>query len=259
MNILITAGGTSEKIDSVRAITNHSTGRLGQQIAETFLLQGHTVTYITTSGAFRPSAHQQLHLIEIETTEELATTIQSLSQHQLFDSIIHSMAVSDFTPETTLSEEVFLETLAEKLAAQTEPLVNDPNTLKKILRNQLDDLAGSLQLEKKISSKSDRLLLFLKKNPKIIAMLRELQPQAIIVGFKLLVGVSKAELLRVGRAILLKNHCDFVLANDLETIKDQHHLGYLLNESGLVGTAETKIEIAQLIATTVEKNWRNQQ
>ena len=34
MRILITAGGTSEKIDSVRAITNHSTGSLGKAIAE---------------------------------------------------------------------------------------------------------------------------------------------------------------------------------------------------------------------------------
>ncbi len=33
MKILITAGGTTEKIDQVRAITNHSTGRLGQALA----------------------------------------------------------------------------------------------------------------------------------------------------------------------------------------------------------------------------------
>lgn len=34
MKILITAGGTTEKIDQVRAITNHSTGRLGQALAD---------------------------------------------------------------------------------------------------------------------------------------------------------------------------------------------------------------------------------
>lgn len=36
MRVLITAGGTSEKIDNVRSITNHSTGRLGCLIAEKF-------------------------------------------------------------------------------------------------------------------------------------------------------------------------------------------------------------------------------
>ena len=38
MKILITAGGTTEKIDQVRAITNHSTGRLGQALAD-YLVQ----------------------------------------------------------------------------------------------------------------------------------------------------------------------------------------------------------------------------
>ena len=259
MNILITAGGTSEKIDSVRAITNHSTGRLGQKIAEAFLLNGHTVTYITTPRALRPSTNERLRLVEVETTKELAKTIHTLSQHQLFDSIIHSMAVSDFTTETTFSEDAFLDALSEKLAATKEPLPHDSAKLKMILRDQLDTLGNFLQTEKKISSKSNRLLLFLKKNPKIIAMLRELQPQAIIVGFKLLVDVSEAELLRVAHTILVKNQCDFVLANDFKTIQNNQHFGYLLNESGVIGTAETKTKIAQLLTTTIEKNWRDKQ
>lgn len=33
-NVLITAGATQEKIDPVRFITNHSTGKMGRAIAE---------------------------------------------------------------------------------------------------------------------------------------------------------------------------------------------------------------------------------
>lgn len=260
MNILITAGGTSEKIDTVRAITNHSTGRLGKQIAEVFLAQGHTVTYITTSGALQPSAtRNKLTLIEIETTQELASAIQTVSEQQNFDSIIHSMAVSDFTTETTFSEEAFLDALTKKLINEEALLQQNSTELKLILQKQLNELAETLPTEKKISSKTNRLLLFLKKNPKIIAMLRELQPQAIIVGFKLLVDVSEAELLRVAHTILVKNQCDFVLANDFKTIQNNQHFGYLLNESGVIGTAETKTKIAQLLTTTIEKNWRDKQ
>lgn len=36
-NIVITAGGTSEKIDEVRVISNFSSGRLGLAIAKCFL------------------------------------------------------------------------------------------------------------------------------------------------------------------------------------------------------------------------------
>ena len=48
MNILITSGGTSEKIDQVRSITNHSTGQLGKMIAERFLDAGFPVTLVTS-------------------------------------------------------------------------------------------------------------------------------------------------------------------------------------------------------------------
>jgi phosphopantothenate-cysteine ligase len=36
-NIIITAGGTSEKIDEVRVISNFSSGRLGLAVAKSFL------------------------------------------------------------------------------------------------------------------------------------------------------------------------------------------------------------------------------
>lgn len=46
MRILITAGGTSENIDSVRKITNSSSGRLGAVIAEQMLQNGHNIVYV---------------------------------------------------------------------------------------------------------------------------------------------------------------------------------------------------------------------
>ena len=36
MKIMITAGGTSERIDDVRTITNSSTGRLGYAVGKAF-------------------------------------------------------------------------------------------------------------------------------------------------------------------------------------------------------------------------------
>ncbi|WP_207696173.1 phosphopantothenate-cysteine ligase [Enterococcus sp. DIV0212c] len=256
MNILITAGGTSEKIDNVRSITNHSTGRLGKQIGETFLTQGHQVTYVTTPQAVRPTTETNLKLIEIETTKELEAALLKEFKHQTFDAIIHSMAVSDFTTETTLSEDIFIEKLAAKLIKENH--LSDVTQLTEALYQSLDEIGKTVQQAKKIPSGTDRLLLFLKKNPKIIAMLREHQPQAVLVGFKLLVGVSTEELVRVGQSILVKNQCDFVLANDLEDIRDDQHKGILINANGDTHSAQTKLEIAQLIVKSVEEKWRNQ-
>ncbi|WP_086312364.1 phosphopantothenate-cysteine ligase [Enterococcus sp. 7F3_DIV0205] len=256
MNILITAGGTSEKIDNVRSITNHSTGRLGKAIGETFLAQGHHITYVTTPQAVRPTPDSNLTVIEIETTKDLETALLDQFEHQVFDGIIHSMAVSDFTTETTLSEDAFIEKLAAKLVKDAD--LTDLTNLTEALYLSLDEIGNTIQQEKKIPSGTDRLLLFLKKNPKIIAMLREKQPQAVLVGFKLLVGVSTEELIQVGQAILAKNKCDFVLANDLEAIHGDQHQGILIDGKGQTETAQTKNEIAQLIVSKVEEKWRMQ-
>ncbi|WP_429949189.1 phosphopantothenate--cysteine ligase [Enterococcus sp. AZ101] len=255
MNILITAGGTSERIDNVRSITNHSTGRLGKAIGERFLVQGHHVTYVTTPQAVRPVNQANLSIIEIETTKELVSTLLNQFEQQSFDGIIHGMAVSDFTTETTLSEDIFIEKLAAKLT--NDNTLNDLTSLTEALYHSLDEIGQTVQQAKKIPSGTDRLLLFLKKNPKIIAMLRDHQPQAVLVGFKLLVGVSFEELVHVGSALLTKNNCDFILANDLEQIHDKQHVGILIDATGQTTTAQTKSEIAQLIVNKVEEKWRS--
>lgn len=257
MHILITAGGTSEKIDRVRSITNHSTGKLGKQIAEDFLANGHQVTYLTTPYALRPLATTNLAVLEIETTKELETVLIELFEETQFDSVVHSMAVSDFTTETSLTEDSFIEKLAEQLMKKTN--LSDLSTLIEALYQNIDAISQTDQQEKKISSDTDRLLLFLKKNPKIIAMIRKKQPRTILVGFKLLVGVSKEKLIRVGLNTLHKNECDFVLANDLETINSNQHLGFLINPSGQSEVAKTKAEIAEKIVKNVEANWRLKQ
>lgn len=249
MNILVTAGGTSEKIDNVRSITNHSTGRLGKAVSEEFLMHGHHVTYLTTPYAVKPEMSENLIIEEIETTEELQHKMEQLLSSQVFDGIIHSMAVSDFSSETSLPEETLIQALASSLAEKqelTQPIIEE--TIKTVI----DQLGTQEQKEKKISSNTERLLLFLKKNPKIISMIREKQPTAIIVGFKLLVGVSEKELIEVGSATLKKNQCDFVLANDLETIHGESHHGILIDAEGRTEAAETKQEIAQLIVRNIE-------
>jgi phosphopantothenate--cysteine ligase len=254
MDILITAGGTSEKIDNVRSITNHSTGRLGKIIGEAFLAQGHHVTYVTTAQAVHPNEQQALTLLEIETTKDLETTLTRLFEKKNYDAIIHSMAVSDFTTETALSEEQFIQQLAEKLMIDSSTSMSD---LEQTLKTVMNEVGQTSQNQKKIPSNTDRLLLFLKKNPKIIAMLREKQPQAIVVGFKLLVAVSEEELITVGQGILEKNHCDFVLANDLTKITQDQHDGLLIAADGNLQKAHTKAEIAQLIRKNIEEKWRN--
>lgn len=226
MKILVTSGGTSERIDQVRSITNHATGQLGKDITETLLNQGHQVTLVTTKRAVKPQEHPQLTIHEIFDTADLLETMESLVKtHHV---LIHSMAVSDYTP-------VYMTGLDEVEQAKN-----------------LHDLLDKRNSESKISSKDEVQVLFLKKTPKIISLVKEWNPAIRLIGFKLLVDVDTDELLAVARESLQKNQADMIVANDLTHIKDGQHLAYLV-EANEVATAHSKLEIAQLLSQKIQQ------
>ena len=103
--------------------------------------------------------------------------------------------------------------------------------------------------EKKISSEGGELILKLIKNQKIISFMKEIQPNAILFGFKLLSDVSDTELIKAARILLFKNSCDYVLANDLKYIKDGEHRAFLIDKEKVVKSLSSKEEIADIIYT----------
>lgn len=225
MKILVTSGGTSEAIDSVRSITNHSSGRLGKTITETLLEAGHQVCLITTSQAVKPSAHQGLTIIEIKNTADLLKTMkETIMDYQV---LIHSMAVSDYTP-------VYMAGFDEVQASQ-----------------DLTEFLDRKNQETKISSKNDVQVLFLKKNPKIISLVKEWNPNIHLIGFKLLVDVSQEHLIRIARESLEKNQADLIVANDLTQISSEQHKAYLVEKNSFQ-TATSKQEIADFLVKKIQ-------
>ena len=220
MNILITSGGTSEKIDRVRSITNHSTGRLGKIIAETLLDKGDQVTLVTTPKAVRPAAHPNLTIVQIENVAELLESLEPLVHTH--DALIHAMAVSDYTP-------VYMTGL-EAVAASPD----------------MTEFLNKTNSESKISSQDDVQVLFLKKTPKIISLVKKWNPAIRLIGFKLLVDVSDEELIKTARDSLIKNQAEIIVANDLTDISNHVHKAYLVRND-TVTRAQSKEEIAQLL------------
>lgn len=230
MKLLITSGGTSEAIDQVRAITNHASGNLGKIIAEQALRIGHEVTLVTTKQAVKPEPQKNLTIIEITNVESLQSTLEPLVKtHHV---LIHSMAVSDYTP-------VYMTGLDEVQATE-----------------DITSLLDKKNAESKISSKDDYQVLFLKKTPKVISYIKQWNPTIQLIGFKLLVDVSKEELFAVARQSIEHNGADYILVNDLTDIKGNQHIAYLVDKTSEV-QAHTKEEIAQLILETLEKGEAN--
>ncbi len=227
MKLLITSGGTTEPIDAVRGITNHSTGQLGKLVAETFLKHQHEVTLVTTKAAVKPATSDKLTIIEIKTVKDLMTVLEEQVPHH--DLLIHSMAVSDYTP-------VYMTDFDE--VAQAE---------------NLDRFLTYQNGEQKISSQSEHQVLFLKKTPKVIAYVKKWNPQIKLIGFKLLVNVSEEELVKVAHESLRKNKADYILANDLANIQPGQHKALLVSEKEVVA-ANTKEAIASLLYERVVRN-----
>ena len=225
MKILVTSGGTSEAIDRVRSITNHSTGRLGKVITETLLKAGHQVCLITTQQALKPELHPNLTMIVIKNTSDLLQEMKRILPN--YQVLIHSMAVSDYTP-------VYMTSIDEVQASQD---------LSKFLTKQ--------NTESKISSKEDTQILFLKKNPKIISLVKEWNPQIHLIGFKLLVDVTKEHLIQIARESLVKNQADLIVANDLTQINADQHLAYLVEKNDYQ-IAASKQEIADLLVERIQ-------
>lgn len=225
MKILVTSGGTSEKIDRVRSITNHSSGKLGKIITETLLKAGHEVCLITTLQAVKPVSQPNLTIIEIKNTADLLQVMKDkVMDHQV---LIHSMAVSDYTP-------VYMAGFDEVEASQ-----------------DLTEFLDKKNQETKISSKENVQVLFLKKNPKIISLVKEWNPSIHLIGFKLLVDVSREYLIQIARESLGKNKADIIVANDLTQINAEQHIAYLVEKASFQ-TASSKQEIADLLLKKIQ-------
>ena len=94
--ILITAGPTREKIDPVRYLTNHSSGKMGYAIAEEAAKEGANVVLI--SGPVSLTPPHGVEVIGVESADEMYEAV--LSRYDGVDVVIKSAAVADYRPKT---------------------------------------------------------------------------------------------------------------------------------------------------------------
>lgn len=93
-------------MDAVRFISNKSSGKLGTTVALEALKRGARVTFVSGVGSIIPDVAlldkdciSRLTLVEIETIDDLVTTIHERLKENLYDAVVHAMAVLDYTPE----------------------------------------------------------------------------------------------------------------------------------------------------------------
>ncbi len=101
-NVLITAGPTMEAIDPVRYITNHSSGKMGYEVAKAARNLGAKVTLI--SGQCNLPKPIGTDLISVTSAAQMYD--QVMNQAQNADFVVMAAAVADYTPAVTSDEKV---------------------------------------------------------------------------------------------------------------------------------------------------------
>jgi phosphopantothenoylcysteine decarboxylase/phosphopantothenate--cysteine ligase len=101
--VLITAGPTYEAIDPVRFIGNHSSGKMGFELAKQAANLGAEVILIAGPSSVQIS-HSLITKRDVVSTAEMFEAV--FSYYESVDIAIAAAAVADFTPLTTRSEKI---------------------------------------------------------------------------------------------------------------------------------------------------------
>lgn len=101
--ILVTAGPTFEPIDAVRFIGNHSSGKMGFELANVLAEQGAEVTLVYGPGSARDLDHRVKRIDVMTAAEMYAACVDCYPK---MDAAILSAAVADFKPKNVATNKI---------------------------------------------------------------------------------------------------------------------------------------------------------
>lgn len=120
--VIVSAGGTRERIDPVRYISNDSSGKMGYAMAQAADWLGATVTLVSTTQSLLPPEGVQVQ--EVASAQELAQAMTS--HYDQMDYVVMAAAVSDYRVKYPHDQKI------KKVAGQTDwqlDLVQNPDIL----------------------------------------------------------------------------------------------------------------------------------
>lgn len=100
--VLVTAGPTQERMDPVRYISNHSTGKMGYAVARAAMLRGADVTLVSGVTALQPP--EGVKVVPVISAADMAQAVKAAASEQ--DIIVKAAAVADYRPAVTADEKI---------------------------------------------------------------------------------------------------------------------------------------------------------
>jgi phosphopantothenoylcysteine decarboxylase/phosphopantothenate--cysteine ligase len=221
--VIVTGGGTIEKIDDVRYISNYSSGKMASALATALYCKGADVNLIATK--FEPNLPKELHKIEVESSEEMMEYLVDsiriakkgkLSKATLMrDEHIHliqkkpylfmAAAVSDYVPEFVQSGKLKKEFLGESFELK---LKQNRDLLNSINKEGITTVAFKAEMDpaNAITNASNML-----KNKNIDAVCLNILKDSSSFG----TNTNKIEFITTEKVELLKETDKFTLSFDI--------------------------------------------
>lgn len=205
MKVLLTSGGTKTLIDEVRHVGNMSKGTFGSHICEALLENGHDVTFLYAKDSKCP------HNITID--------LDKISNKEAFRIIEDKqIMLSSIKGDYFYLEYNDFDDYELKLKGC---LTNEKYDIV-ILAAAVSDFKP-IRAEGKISSDLSELNIKMQATPKLIKEVKVIQPDTMLVGFKLLVGSNSEQLIAAMKKQALSTGADIVVGNDLRDIRANNH------------------------------------
>jgi phosphopantothenoylcysteine decarboxylase/phosphopantothenate--cysteine ligase len=126
--IIITAGGTKERIDPVRYITNDSSGKMGYSLASAARDMGANVLLISATKQLKSPLG--VEVVEVNSASEMLEAV--MTEYDNADIVVMAAAVSDYRPKKQASKKIKKsdESLTIKLEKTTDILYQLGHTKK---------------------------------------------------------------------------------------------------------------------------------
>jgi phosphopantothenate-cysteine ligase/phosphopantothenoylcysteine decarboxylase/phosphopantothenate--cysteine ligase len=205
MKILITAGGTFTPIDQVRGIDNIFGGKTGINIFKHLIQQDEDVTILLRKPKLPiDNLLSEGTMKTFNTYDDLSNLMKDEITNNNYDVIIHSAAVSDY---------------------KVDGIFIDSNGF----RNNVVNLEQLPNVGKQKSNHKE-LFLRLVQTEKIIDKIRDWGFKGTLIKFKLEVGISDEELIKIAKKSRVHSKADVMVANCLEWANER---AYVITEDSV--------------------------
>ena len=153
--VIVSAGGTREPIDPVRYVGNHSSGKMGNAIAEAARDRGAEVILVTTVPQTAPPA---VSVLEVDSASSMSAAIHRHAGSA--DALVMAAAVADYRPATAAEQKIKRADTGDmtiELAENEDIIASVSGDLVKVaFAAETEDLIANA--EKKLAAKGARLI-----------------------------------------------------------------------------------------------------